>query len=76
MLYTDVVVEPENAKGETFGDSRLEQVVLDSGMRSPSELAQSLLTEIRSWHPASMNQQGDITLYTSASSFGNCVGLD
>lgn len=62
LLYTDGVIEPENAKGKAFGDSKLEQVVLDTQMHSPSDLADRLLTEIRSWQPASMNQQDDITL--------------
>jgi sigma-B regulation protein RsbU (phosphoserine phosphatase) len=62
LLYTDGVIEPENAKGKAFGDSKLEEVVLDNRMHSPSDLADKLLTEIRSWQPASMNQQDDITL--------------
>jgi sigma-B regulation protein RsbU (phosphoserine phosphatase) len=62
LLYTDGVIEPENAKGKAFGDSRLEQVVLENQMRSPSELVDRLLSEIRSWQPASMAQQDDITL--------------
>jgi sigma-B regulation protein RsbU (phosphoserine phosphatase) len=62
LLYTDGVIEPENAKGKAFGDSKLEQVILDTQMHSPSDLADRLLTEIRSWQPASMNQQDDITL--------------
>lgn len=62
LLYTDGAIEPENAKGKAFGDSKLEQVVLDTQIHSPSDLADRLLTEIRSWQPASMNQQDDITL--------------
>lgn len=62
LLYTDGVIEPENAKGKAFGDSKLEEVVLDTRMHSPSDLADKLLTEIRSWRPASMKQQDDITL--------------
>jgi sigma-B regulation protein RsbU (phosphoserine phosphatase) len=62
LLYTDGVIEPENAKGKPFGDSKLEQVVLEAQMRPPSELVDRLLTEIRSWQPASLAQQDDITL--------------
>jgi sigma-B regulation protein RsbU (phosphoserine phosphatase) len=62
LLYTDGVIEPENANGKAFGDSRLEQVVIDTQMRPPSELVDRLLAEIRSWQPASMAQQDDITL--------------
>ena len=62
LLYTDRVIEPENAKGKPFGDSKLEQVVLGSQTCSPSELTERLLTEIRAWQPASMAQLDDITL--------------
>ena len=62
LLYTDGVIEPENAKGKPFGDSKLEQVVLGSQMCSPSELTERLLTEIRAWQPTSMAQLDDITL--------------
>jgi sigma-B regulation protein RsbU (phosphoserine phosphatase) len=62
LLYTDGVIEPENAKGKAFGDSKLEQVVLDYQTRPPSELVDRVLTEVRSWQPPSMTQQDDITL--------------
>jgi len=62
LLYTDGVIEPENAKGRLFGDSKLEQVVLGAQMCPPSELTDRLLTEIRAWQPPSMAQQDDITL--------------
>jgi sigma-B regulation protein RsbU (phosphoserine phosphatase) len=62
LLYTDGVIEPENSKGKAFGDSKLKQVVLEAQMRPPSELVDRLLTEIRSWQPASLAQKDDITL--------------
>ena len=62
ILYTDGVLEPENANGQPFGDFRLEQVVLDSRSLPPSDLVDRLLTEIRSWPPASTGQTDDITL--------------
>ena len=62
LLYTDGAIEPENARGEAFGDAQLEKVVLQAQMRSPSELVDRLFTEIRSWQPSSMPQQDDITL--------------
>jgi phosphoserine phosphatase RsbU/P len=62
LLYTDGVIEPENTEGKAFGDSKLEQVVIDTQMRPPSELVARVLTEFRSWQPASMAQQDDITL--------------
>jgi sigma-B regulation protein RsbU (phosphoserine phosphatase) len=55
LLYTDGVTEPENAHGDSFGDSKLEQVVRDGQRSSPSELSDRLLSEIRCWQPASIN---------------------
>jgi sigma-B regulation protein RsbU (phosphoserine phosphatase) len=62
LLYTDGLTEPENARGDPFGDSKLEQVVRDGQGSSPSELSDRLLSEMRCWQPASINQQDDITL--------------
>ena len=62
LLYTDGVTEPENTNGDSFGDKRLEHVVRSSQSRSPSELSDRLLSEIRQWQPASRSQQDDITL--------------
>ena len=62
MLYTDGVIEPQNASGESFGDRKLEQVVCDNQSRPASELSERLLSEIRVWQSASMAQQDDITL--------------
>jgi len=62
LLYTDGVIEPENASGDSFGHSKLDQIVRNSQSRQPSELVDQLLFEIRQWQPASMAQQDDITL--------------
>ena len=62
LLYTDGVIEPKNAEGDSFGDSKLEQVVRKNQSRVPPELADQLLSEIRNWQPASIAQQDDITL--------------
>jgi phosphoserine phosphatase RsbU/P len=62
LLYTDGVTEPENARGNAFGDSRLEQVVRDNQRRAPSELSDDLLAQVRLWQPAPLTQQDDITL--------------
>jgi phosphoserine phosphatase RsbU/P len=62
LLYTDGVTEPQNANGDSFGDSRLEHVVRSHQSCPPSELSDRLLAEIRQWQPASMAQQDDITL--------------
>ncbi|HXZ81599.1 MAG TPA: PP2C family protein-serine/threonine phosphatase [Terriglobales bacterium] len=62
LLYTDGVTEPENEAGEAFGDQRLEQVIRENQSGSAAELSEHLVTEIRSWQSASVNQQDDITL--------------
>jgi phosphoserine phosphatase RsbU/P len=62
LLYTDGVIEPENASGDSFGDRKLEQVVRNNQSRPPSELSDQLLSEICLWQPASLAQQDDITL--------------
>ena len=62
LLYTDGVVEPENAGGDSFGDCKLEQVIRNYQSRSSTELVDQLLSEIHRWQPASMTQQDDITL--------------
>jgi sigma-B regulation protein RsbU (phosphoserine phosphatase) len=62
LLYTDGLTEAENAAGEPFGDSRLEQVLRDLRSRPAEELTRDLLRAVRSWQPASMPQQDDITL--------------
>jgi len=62
LLYTDGVTEPENVHGDSFGDSKLEQVVRDGQRSSTSELSDRLLSAIRHWQPASITQQDDITL--------------
>ncbi len=62
LIYTDGLVEPENASGESFGDRRLEQVIRDNRSQPVSELLQQLLSELRKWQPPSTSQQDDITL--------------
>lgn len=62
LLYTDGLVEPENANGESFGERRFEEVVRNNHSRPPSELSDRLISELRRWQPASTKQQDDITL--------------
>ncbi len=62
LLYTDGVVEPENAAGEAFGDHELERVIRKYQSNTPSELSDRLLLEVGRWQPASISQQDDITL--------------
>lgn len=62
LLYTDGLVEPENALGDSFGDVRLEEVIREKQDRSPAELSAELLAEIRNWQPTSVARQDDITM--------------
>jgi sigma-B regulation protein RsbU (phosphoserine phosphatase) len=62
LLYTDGMIEPENASGVSFGDRELEDIVRRNQSRSPSDLSEDLLTGVRRWQPASVTQQDDITL--------------
>jgi phosphoserine phosphatase RsbU/P len=62
LLYTDGLIEPENAQGEAFGSSGLEDVILGAQNSTAPEVANTLLAEIRAWQPAWMTQQDDITL--------------
>jgi sigma-B regulation protein RsbU (phosphoserine phosphatase) len=47
LLYTDGVIEAENASGDFFGDERLEQVVRSTHLQPPAEFVDRLLSEIR-----------------------------
>ncbi|MBZ5653708.1 MAG: PP2C family protein-serine/threonine phosphatase [Acidobacteriia bacterium] len=62
LMYTDGMVEPEGARGESFGDRQLEQVVRNNRSQPASELSRQLLSELQNWQRASMTQQDDITL--------------
>jgi sigma-B regulation protein RsbU (phosphoserine phosphatase) len=62
LLYTDGVIEPQNERGDFFGDWKLEQVLRDNQSRPPAELSEQLLSEIRVWQSTSVAQQDDITL--------------
>jgi phosphoserine phosphatase RsbU/P len=62
LLYTDGLIEPQNASGEFFGDRKLEEVIRKNQSRPPAELLEQMLAEIRDWQPASLPQQDDITL--------------
>jgi len=62
LMYTDGVSEPENGKGESFGDARLAEVIQRNAQRAGAELSEEMLGEIRKWQPSGMAQQDDITL--------------
>jgi sigma-B regulation protein RsbU (phosphoserine phosphatase) len=62
LLYTDGIIEPENASGDPFGDYELEGTVRRNQWRSPRDLSEKLLRDLRRWQPPSITQQDDITL--------------
>ncbi|MGB8259418.1 MAG: SpoIIE family protein phosphatase [Terracidiphilus sp.] len=62
LVYTDGLVEPENARGEPFGDRQLETALETNRALPAAEMSQALLSALGSWQPASVPQQDDITL--------------
>lgn len=62
LLYTDGVVEPENASGEAFGDCKLEDVLKNEREKPAQEISKNVLAELRAWQPRAVSQQDDITL--------------
>jgi phosphoserine phosphatase RsbU/P len=62
LIYTDGLIEPENAHEESFGDQQLEQVVRNNRSQPASELLQPLLFELCKWQPVAASQQDDITV--------------
>jgi sigma-B regulation protein RsbU (phosphoserine phosphatase) len=62
VLYTDGVIEPEDAQGCSFGDGRLDEVVGANRAGPPAELVGQLLAELRQWQPRAAHQHDDITL--------------
>jgi sigma-B regulation protein RsbU (phosphoserine phosphatase) len=62
LLYTDGLIEPQNSRGDSFGDGKLEKVLRKNESCSPSELTDRLLSEICLWEAPSTTQQDDITL--------------
>ena len=62
LLYTDGLIEPQNARGEFFGDRKLAEVLRRNQSRPPIQLAEEILSEIHVWRPAELPQQDDITL--------------
>ena len=62
LLYTDGLIEPQNASGESFGDRKLEEVMRKNQWQPPAELLEQMISEIRAWQPISLPQQDDITM--------------
>jgi sigma-B regulation protein RsbU (phosphoserine phosphatase) len=59
LLYTDGIIEAEDAKQEQFGRNRLSAVLQESSRLGPDETADRILTRVRSW---AAGQDDDLTL--------------
>jgi sigma-B regulation protein RsbU (phosphoserine phosphatase) len=62
VLYTDGLSEPENERGEAFGEHQLEAVLRRDRSLPASQLPHDLLTALKSWQCAPAAQQDVITL--------------
>ena len=62
LLYTDGLVEAENAAGEAFGERRLSEVIATHSSLPVAELSALLMEELARWQPGSASQQDDITM--------------
>jgi len=62
LLYTDGLIEPEDASAEPFGDRRLEAVVRESRGCQAGELSAHLLDQLHVWQEKPGSQEDDITL--------------
>ena len=62
LLYTDGLIEPENADGEPFGDKRLEEVARECHASEAGDMSARLLEALHAWQPKPGSQQDDITL--------------
>jgi serine phosphatase RsbU (regulator of sigma subunit) len=60
IIYTDGVVEAENASGQEFGGSRLQQAVLQAWQESPAEMLRRVIGAVQTFSPG--EQGDDITL--------------
>lgn len=62
LLYTDGLVEPEDSRGEAFGDHRLEELIRENQSRPAHELIERSLNALKKWHSSVGFQEDDITL--------------
>ena len=49
LLYTDGIIEAENAEGELFGDDRLCRLLHELQPESPQKIIDSLLEQVREY---------------------------
>lgn len=65
ILYTDGIVECLNPEGEEFGYGRFAEIIRREGHRSPGELRDILMEEIRAFNGGAMFDD-DVTLVIAA----------
>lgn len=61
LLYTDGVIESENAEGDEFGMERLSRLIIENSERSSQDLVNFITAEVTRFS-AGMAQTDDITL--------------
>jgi sigma-B regulation protein RsbU (phosphoserine phosphatase) len=61
LLYTDGLVEAENAAGEAFGEHRFSEIIRSHEQHPAGELSARLFDELRSWQTEPLSPQDDIT---------------
>jgi sigma-B regulation protein RsbU (phosphoserine phosphatase) len=59
VLYTDGLLEAENAEGEEFGPLRLVGLLKDSAMLNPEEVADHIISSLKAW---ARSQNDDLTI--------------
>jgi sigma-B regulation protein RsbU (phosphoserine phosphatase) len=64
LMYTDGLIEPENASGEPFGDRELERVLRTHRSATGNSLPEEIFSALSAWQSAAKPQQDDITLLT------------
>ncbi len=62
LLYTDGLIEAENHKEETFGDSQLRETVAANSTLPAAELSAQILEKLGKWQSRTGTQQDDVTL--------------
>jgi sigma-B regulation protein RsbU (phosphoserine phosphatase) len=64
LLYTDGLIEAENALGESFGDAALPTLINQHINSSPDQFADLLLREVQDWSLSGpgKGQEDDITI--------------
>ena len=63
LMFTDGVSEAQNIENEEFGEKRIEEVILNNGTQSPTELNSTLFASLEDFR-GDAEQFDDITIYS------------